>query len=96
MEGSTWAWHSSALTRLLAPHEGCYVVLIWDTGLCTLMNVLPRLNPGRFFCSETNIAWHYRVSWDEINPGIEDGGSVETRPETTPMKALVWDWVYVT
>lgn len=50
------------------------MVVIWDTGLCTLMNVLPGLNNDRFcvffvlFCSETNIAWHYRVSWDEMNP----------------------------
>ena len=67
----SWAWHSSALTGLLAPREGCYVVVIWDTGLCTPMNVLPGLNTDLFFFffpAETNIARHYRVSWDEINP----------------------------
>lgn len=67
----SWAWHSSALTGLLTPREGCYAVVIWDTGLCTLMNVLPGLNTDRcffFFCSETNIAWHYLVSSDEVNP----------------------------
>ena len=45
----SWAWHSSALTGLLAPREGCYVVVIWDTGLCTPMNVLPGVNTDLFF-----------------------------------------------
>lgn len=38
---------SSALTGVLAPREGCYVGVIWDLGLYTLMNVLSGVKPDR-------------------------------------------------